>query len=254
MAEKVVKKVIKKAAPKKAAVKTVKVVAPVKKAAKAVKVSMNAEIVSIKGVKKGSVTLPETIFGAKVNRPLIAQAVRVYLANQRSGNAHTKTRSEVAGSRKKVWRQKGTGRARHGNITGPIFVGGGITHGPRTRDFSLDLPRKMKKAALFSALSAQFKENKIVFVDPEGLTNKTKTFSGMLKDLSLIDKKGKAKRVLVVLDKTNAKLFRSGRNIEGMVVERVQDLSTYRVIEHKHIIFLKDAVGDIEYTKEKRKI
>lgn len=207
---------------------------------------IQAEVVSVKGTKSGSISLPSEVFGAKINKPLIAQAVRVYLANQRSGSAHAKTRAEVSGTTKKVWRQKGTGRARHGSAKGPIFVGGGITHGPRTRDFTLDMPKKMKKAALYSALSAQFKEKKIVFIDPEGLNSKTKTFSQMLKSLALLNKKGKANRVLVVLDKENSKLYRAGRNIEGMQVERVQDLTTYRVVETKHIVIMKSAISDFE--------
>lgn len=244
MSEKTVKKEIKKVVLKKAVVeKTVKpVVSAVKKPTKTAK--LNVEIVSIAGLKKGSVALPEDIFGTKVNKTLIAQAVRVYLANQRSGSAYTKTRGEVAGTTKKVWRQKGTGRARHGSAKGPIFVGGGITHGPRVRNFSQELPKKMKRAALFSALSAQLLENRIVFLDPEGLSGKTKTFAKMLKALSLLDKKGKANSVLVVLDKENTNLYRSGRNVEGMTVERARDLSAYRVVANQHIIFFKDAVGE----------
>jgi len=255
MTEKTIKKTVinKTAAPKKAESTTIK--PAVKEASVAVKNSSNsklqAELLSVKGVKSGSIALPASIFGVKVNKALIAQAVRVYLANQRSGSAHSKTRAEVSGTTKKVWRQKGTGRARHGSAKGPIFVGGGITHGPRTRDFALDMPQKMRKAALFSALSSQYKENKIIFVDPEGLGNKTKTFSQMLKSLALLDKKGKANRVLVVLDKENNKLYRAGRNIEGMIVERVQDLTTYRVVENKHIVILKDAIEDLNKKETK---
>lgn len=248
MAEKTVKKTVKKeVAPKKVSADQVK--KPIKIEAKVedkktTTAKLQAEVVTVKGAKSGSISLPAEIFGAKINKSLIAQAVRVYLANQRSGSAHTKTRGEVAGTTKKVWRQKGTGRARHGSAKGPIFVGGGITHGPRTRDYTLGMPQKMRKAALFSALSSQFKEKKIVFVDPAGLTDKTKTFSQMLKSLSLVNKKGKANRVLIVLDKENSKLYRAGRNIEGMQVERVQDLTTYRVVENKHIVIMKNAVSD----------
>lgn len=257
MAEKALKKEIKKTgAPKKVAAPAKEkssVKAEVKVAAKkeTVVAKLQAEVVSVKGAKSGSISLPSEVFGVRVNKPLIAQAVRVYLANQRSGSAHAKTRAEVSGTTKKVWRQKGTGRARHGSAKGPIFVGGGITHGPRTRDFSLDMPQKMRKAALFSALSSQFKEKKITFIDPEGLTSKTKTFSQMLKSLSLLNKKGKANSVLIVLDKENSKLYRAGRNIEGMRVERVQDLTTYRVVENKHIVIMKNAVSDFNKKETK---
>ena len=167
-----------KAKTTKSAVKTTKVVAKktaVKKEA-TVKVvnSQNAEVkagslkvtvVGIDGASKGSMTLPEAVFGAKPNKALIAQAVRVYLANQRQGNAATKTRGEVIGTTKKIYRQKGTGRARHGAAKAPIFVGGGVAHGPHPHDFSMEFPKKMKQKALISALSEKTQAGSIKVVE-----------------------------------------------------------------------------------------
>jgi large subunit ribosomal protein L4 len=107
--------------------------------------SLKITVVGVDGASMGNMTLPEAVFGAKPNKALIAQAVRVYLANQRQGNASTKTRGEVIGTTKKIYRQKGTGRARHGAAKAPIFVGGGIAHGPHPHDFSMDFPKKMKQ-------------------------------------------------------------------------------------------------------------
>src|SRR6185437_7247197 len=116
---------------------------------------VSVDVVGIDGKVTGKIALPGEIFGEKLNKALLAQAVRVYLANQRQGNASTKTRGEVDGSTRKIYRQKGTGRARHGSVRAPIFVHGGIAHGPKPRDFSLTMPQKMKQKALFSALSTK---------------------------------------------------------------------------------------------------
>src|SRR5258708_225116 len=116
---------------------------------------VSVDVIGVDGKVSGKVSLPGEMFGEKVNKTLLAQAVRVYLANQRQGNASTKTRGEVDGSTAKIYRQKGTGRARHGSKRAPIFVKGGLVFGPKPRDFSLALPQKMKRKALFGALSAK---------------------------------------------------------------------------------------------------
>ena len=147
---KVTKKIIGNAASKTAETK----VAPAKKKEVKAEVSIvekvsekatvSVNVVGIDGKISGKIALPGEIFGEKVNKALLAQAVRVYLANQRQGNASTKTRGEVEGSTRKIYRQKGTGRARHGSVRAPIFVKGGIVFGPKPRDFSLDMPKKKK--------------------------------------------------------------------------------------------------------------
>src|SRR3989338_2709122 len=147
---------------------------------------LNASVFDIKGKVAGHIELPSEIFGAKVNNSLMSQAVRVYLANQRQGTVKTKDRGEVNATTKKIWQQKGTGRARHGSKRAPLFVGGGVAFGPKPRDFSLTISKKMKKNALFSALSSKLKENEIkILKGLEAVTPKTKIMNGILKNLGI---------------------------------------------------------------------
>jgi large subunit ribosomal protein L4 len=136
-------------------------VKPVTKVTRGVKI----DVLDLTGKVQTSIDLPAELFGAKVNKQIMAQAVRVYLANQRQGTQSTKTRGEVTGSTRKIYRQKGTGRARHGGITAPIFVGGGIALGPKPRDYGLSLPKKMRRVALASALTSQLNAGKVKVVD-----------------------------------------------------------------------------------------
>lgn len=235
-AEKTTKKVTAKPATKKTETvkKTVAVKEPKTEKAES---SLTITMVDTQGKPAGSITLPEAIFGAKINPVLMAQAVRVYLANQRQGNATTKTRGEVAGSTRKIYRQKGTGRARHGAVRAPIFVKGGIAHGPKLRDYSLTLPAKMKKAALFSALSAQAKDGNIIVVaDLEKAGEKTKKMAAALKNI------GAVKKSLVVMPKVVEKVYRAGRNIENVSFAPVSELSTYAVLHGKKVVFMQEAV------------
>ena len=161
----------------------------VKKPVVAKAAGLNVAVYSLAGAKKGTISLNKEIFGAKVNKTLMAQAVRVYLVNQRQGTASTKTRGEVRASTRKIYRQKGTGRARHGAITAPIFRGGGIAFGPRSRTFELKMSKQMRKKALFSALSSKLLENKILVVDVDSATGKTKEMHKMFAVLKLLSKK-----------------------------------------------------------------
>lgn len=194
------------------------------------------------GKETGSVELPSELFDAKVNPKLMAQAVRVYLANQREGSASTKTRGEVRGSTRKIYRQKGTGRARHGAITAPIFVGGGIVFGPKPRDYSLKFPQKMKRAALSSALTVKRANNEVVLVDNiSDIEPKTKAFNSILKSLKLSDKK-RISKILFVLPNKIENLEKAARNIEDLTVEKAQNLNTYEVLVNKYILLMKDSV------------
>lgn len=209
---------------------------------------IHAKVFGKDGKVVGDVTLPGEIFGAKVNNELMAQAVRVYLANQRAGAAHTKTRGEVRGSTRKIYRQKGTGRARHGAITAPIFVGGGITFGPRTRDFSLRFPKKMKRLALFSALTLKHQGNQVVVTDGLPLSGKTKEMQRALSGLNLTDKRGKAENVLLVIADTSPSIPRATRNIAGVTLEQAYSINAYEVLKSKHVVFVKDAVEVLKKT------
>lgn len=206
------------------------------------RLSLKAAVFGIDGVSKGSISLPEEVFGITPNKSLIAQAVRVYLANQRQGNASVKTRGEVVGSTKKIYRQKGTGRARHGAAKAPIFVGGGIAHGPKPHDFSMDLPKKMRRKALISALSQKAQDGSIRVVDGE-FSGKTKEVAKLLQSLDLRSK-GKNLKTLFVIDE-NKNAMRGAHNIDNLLIENVATLSTYGVISTKNIIFMKSSIGKI---------
>ncbi len=207
---------------------------------------LKVDILDIKGNVVDSLALPEEIFAAKVNKTLMAQAVRVYLANQRLGTLSTKSRGEVVGSTRKIYRQKGTGRARHGGIRAPIFVGGGVAHGPKPRDFGLSLPQKMKRAALFSALTLQRLEGNIkVIAGLENLEPKTKAFAQVLKNLSVVNKK---KKILLVLPEKLENIQKAARNIEGVKYILANQLNTYDVLNAGTLLFMKDAISKIQET------
>lgn len=231
---------------KETAVKVVKkeVKAVVSKKTEEVKkgVSLKVAIVGVDGASKGTITLSEEVFGVEPNKALIAQAIRVYLANQRQGNASTKTRGDVTGSTRKIYRQKGTGRARHGAVKAPIFVGGGVAHGPHPHDFSLKMPAKMKKKALISALSEKAQEGSLKVVEGD-FSGKTKEVAKLLQSLTL-GKNGKANKVLFVVDK-NENAARAAHNIDGLAIEKANTLTTYGVMVNRNIIFLKNAVEEV---------
>lgn len=233
------KETIKKVTPKVAK----KVSAPVKAAA-TVQGSLSAPMFDVKGARNGTMALPKEVFGVKINKPLMAQAVRVYLANQRQGNASTQTRSEVEGSRKKIYRQKGTGGARHGSKRAPIFVKGGVAHGPKPKDYSLSLPKKMKKAALFSALTLKFKDGEIKVLS--GLTKiepKTKIMDILVKKIS--EDQNKKQKVLLITSaapKDLENVYRAGRNISNVEILNAKLLNTYEVLKYKNLLFMKESI------------
>lgn len=237
-----------KAAAKKAASERVQATAAVASSAKAggtktTSGTLKADVYDLKGNVVESLSLPREVFGTKINKALLAQAVRVYLANQRQGTSSTKTRGEVQGSTRKIYRQKGTGRARHGGVRAPIFVHGGIAFGPKPRDFSLVLPKKMKKQALFAALSGKLKDGEIKFVSGLAtITPKTKEMAGVLKGLSL---DGKNKKVLLVTDKDTEVITRSVRNLDGVSFTAVSRLNTYDVLNHGTVVMMKESVAGL---------
>jgi large subunit ribosomal protein L4 len=197
----------------------------------------NVPVYGLSGTKKGSVDLPKEIFGAKINERLMAQAVRVYLINQRQGTASTKTRGEVTGSTRKIYRQKGTGRARHGSIKAPIFVGGGIVFGPRPRKFELKLSKQMRRKALFSALSQKLLEQKVSVIDSKGASGKTHEFAKLFRKLAV-------NQALFVSD-LNLEAKRAVRNIRGITAVAADSINTYEVLSNKHVIFAKDAIPNL---------
>lgn len=202
------------------------------------------DVYDTKGKVVGSIDLAKEIFGLPSNTALIAQAIRVYLANQRKGTASTKTRGEVQGSSRKIYKQKGTGRARHGSVRAPIFVKGGIVFGPKPRDYSLDMPQKMRRKALLSALSEKVKDGSVkVVTGVEKLPAKTKEMVAVLKSLELSGKK-----ILFVLPSSKEKtenMVKAVRNIEGVSYTRATNINTYEVLNNTVILFEKDAIEAI---------
>lgn len=223
---------------------------------KAKSVSLNASVLDTKGKTVGHLTLPSEIFGVKVNEMLVAQAVRVYLANQRLGTAKTKDRGEVNRTTQKVWRQKGTGRARHGSRRAPIFVGGGVAFGPRPKDPSLNLSKKMKNLALFSALSSKLLSSEIKIIKGlEKIDPKTKIMSTILKNLGLEE----TQKILLVMPKISTEsqnVYRAARNIEGVQILSANTLNAYRVLDNKMILFMNDSINTIKDTfiKDKKSV
>lgn len=207
------------------------------------------EVLNTDGKVTGKLDLPEKIFAAKINRDLMAQAVRVYLANQRQGTQSTKTRGEIVASTAKIWRQKGTGRARHGAKSAPIFVGGGVAHGPKPRDFSLKLPQKMRRAALFAALSAKFAEKGVIVAEGlEKIEAKTKAFAKVLENLKTNGK------ILLVLPGKLENLERAARNIKGVSLSEARSINAYLVLSHGKILFLRQSLPVLEKTFLKKEL
>ena len=203
--------------------------------------SLSVPMYDVKGAKNGVYALPKEVFGAKINQPLMAQAVRVYLANQRQGNAHTKSRGEITLTTAKWYRQKGTGRARHGAQSAPIFVGGGVAHGPKKRDFSLSLPQKMRKAALYSALSLRTKDGDVkVLSGLSKITPKAKIMAQVIKKIT--EDKTKVLLVTSAAPKDLENVYRAGRNLENMEILNAKLLNTYEVLKYKNLIFMKESI------------
>lgn len=191
--------------------------------------------------KTTKITSNKKIFEAKINEPLMAQAIRVYLSNQRQSPARTKSRGEIKVTKKKVWRQKGTGRARHGSRNAPIFVGGAKAHGPTgEQNFKLTLSKKMKRASLFSALSKQLKNKKVMAIaNLEKTKTKTKTFNSIFSKLE----KSPQKILLVTSDPT---IKRATSNLPYINQTSAKNLTTYHTLNANKIIFTKEALKTLE--------
>jgi len=198
---------------------------------------IHADVYNKNGEKIKSATLDPKIFGVAVNPALVAQAVKVFLANQRRGTANTKGRGEISGGGKKPWRQKGTGRARQGSTRAPHWIKGGIAHGPEPRDWSLSLNKKMKRLALFSTLSSKALENNIVILENPELTEiKTKPLA------TVFGKVMPNTKLLFVLPQKDNTLYLSTRNIEYVTPVIAKDLNAYIVLNHQKIILLEESL------------
>jgi len=193
------------------------------------------------GKSLGNIELSDNVFGVDVNKEVMHEVVVNYLANQRQGTQSTKTRAEVRGGGRKPWRQKGTGRARHGSIRSPQWTGGGVVFAPKPRDYSYTVNKKVRRLALKSALSSKVLTENVIVLDSFKLNEiKTKEVVSVLKNLGVV---GKA---LIVLPENDQTLVRSARNIRGVETTFVGQINTYEVLNHTKCIILKDAVAKLE--------
>jgi large subunit ribosomal protein L4 len=195
------------------------------------------EVKNVKNEVVGTVQLSEEIFGAVLNEPLIWEAVQHYLANQRSGTHSTKTRGEVRGSGKKLWRQKGTGRARIGSVRSPVWRHGGTVHGPKPRDYSYAFPKKKLRGAMKSALSSKLAESQVTVLEDFSIPQpKTKEVKAVLKNFTLPGK-------LLIVDAGDQKNFYLGaRNIPNVEYVRSGQLNIYEVVRSDSIFITKAAL------------
>ncbi len=202
--------------------------------------NLSLSLLGLNGKEVGTTQLPKEIFASKANPKLLAQYARVYLTNQRQGNASTKTRSEVTGSTRKIYRQKGTGKARHGDIKAPIFVGGGVVGGPKPKIISLSINKKQKTKALAGAFTLRFSQGDIVGLSNDFLkmTAKTKEFANFLK-LSGFENKSMVV-ILPKMEKNN--LVLASRNIPHLTLLEAQSVNAYEVLKSKKILMVEGSV------------
>lgn len=215
---------------------------------------MKAALYNMKGSKAGEIELREDIFNIPWNADLVHQVVESERANQRRVLAHAKDRSEVSGGGKKPWRQKGTGRARHGSIRSPIWVKGGKAHGPKKeRNFSKIIPKKMKRKALLAVLSQKARDKEVLFLDEVSLKEpKTKNAAAIVRELSGVkgfERLGeKGRKALVLEAKKDTALERAFRNLPYVDVGQARQIYPLQLMSYKYLVFPKMAVEVIEKT------
>ena len=201
----------------------------------------NVKVVNMSGVEVGEIALSEKLFGAKVNEAVLHAAVRAYLMNQRQGTQSTLTRTEVSGGGKKPWKQKGTGRARQGSTRAPQWTHGGVALGPKPREYRVTMNKKMKRIAMFSALSSKVAAGEMVVVDKIAATEyKTAAMAAMLKAL------GADKKALVVMPAVDQFVVKSCANIPGVQTTLYNSFSAYDVLNCNTLIVAKEAVEKIQ--------
>jgi len=195
------------------------------------------DVYSLSGKKVDKFKLDSNVFNSRINKPLMHQVFVIYTASQRQGNVSTKKRGEVRGGGKKPWRQKGTGRARVGSIRSPLWRGGGTVFGPQPRDYSFTLPKKMKKVALVSSLSAKAVDKEIMVIEKDIELNqpKTKDVAKILVALKTYDKK-----ILFLYSKDDKNLVRSCRNIRNLTVKLCDDFNMRDVLLNSRILFSRE--------------
>ena len=200
------------------------------------------DVVNIKGEKVKDITLAETVWGIEPNDVVLYDAIRLSMSNARQGTHSTKTRAEVAGGGKKPWRQKGTGRARHGSRRSPIWTGGGVTFGPQPeKNYTLKMNRKEKRLALKSALSYKVKDQELVILDELNLTsNKTKEMKDILANLKV------KRNVLLLIDELDENVVLAARNLNNVLLLCADEINTMDVVSANMIIATVAAIKSVE--------
>ncbi|MEO8574081.1 MAG: 50S ribosomal protein L4 [Pyrinomonadaceae bacterium] len=200
---------------------------------------------NLKNKEVGEVSLADAVFGVELNESLIHAALMNYQANGRQGTSATKTRGNVSGSGRKLWKQKGTGRARIASLRSPLWKGGGNVHGPQPRDWSYQMPKKMRRGALRSALSERLREGNVIIIDEFGFTSpKTKDFLEAVGALGLAENRKRAK-TLIVDSLDNSNLVLSSRNVEKTKVTNSFGLNIYDILYHEKLLISKAAVEEL---------
>ncbi|MEZ4549999.1 MAG: 50S ribosomal protein L4 [Desulfobacterales bacterium] len=198
------------------------------------------EVKNIKGEKVSEVEMPDSIFNVEPKKSVLHEVVCMQLAARRSGTAAVKRRSDVKGSTAKLFRQKGTGRARRGDIKSPVLRGGGVVFGPEPRSYTPKVLKKVRRLALKMALSSKFKDDMLVVLDAFSLDHiKTKSVVSVIETLKL-------ENPLIVIDAKNDALELSSRNIPGVKVLRVEGLNVYDILKHKNLVLLASSIKNIE--------
>ncbi len=200
-----------------------------------------AAVYNVSGEQVSEMELKDSVFGVEINEHAMHQVVKNQLANKRQGTKGTLSRGEVRGGGRKPWRQKGTGRARHGTIRSPIWVGGGVTFAPKSRDYSYTLPKKLRRVAMKSALSSKVASEQIKILEELKLDGpKTKEMANILKSLEA------GKKALIVITDNDEAIVRSAKNIPGVQTISVNTLNVYDILKYDHFIITKDAVERVE--------
>jgi large subunit ribosomal protein L4 len=198
------------------------------------------KIMDLTSAEVGEIELADAVFGVALNEPLIHEAVRSFLANRRAGTSATKTRGDVSGSGRKLWKQKGTGRARIASLRSPLWKGGGNAHGPQPRDWSYSLPKKMRKRAICSALSERLREGNLIIVDEWKFEQgKTKEFISTLGNLKLGGK------TLIVDSLKNTKLILASRNVQSAKVVNSFGLNVYDLVNYQKLVLTPRTVEEL---------
>lgn len=196
---------------------------------------------NVSGQQIGDMELDDNVFGIEVNEHVLYEVVKNQLANKRQGTQSAKTRSEVRGGGRKPWKQKGTGRARHGSIRSPIWTGGGVTFAPKPRDHSYKLPKKVRRLGMKSALSSKVENNNLIVLEDLKLEQpKTKDIVNILKNIK------SGKKALIVMSEKDENVIKSAKNIQGVETALVNTMNVYDILKYESFIITKDAVKKVE--------